>query len=107
MTANCCTRKPWEPACLQAKACTKLPDFIDLSDEPQLASVTLLQINAKVVAQSLLAHHGAGRCLADELSNDPHCITAVLAHLIAEQCTSMSELVEAYLLAVRNTERDD
>ncbi len=105
MTA--CPRQPWERACPKADASQQLPDFVDLSDEPQLASVALLHVAAKVVAHSLPAHHGVGRRLVDELCNDPSCITAVLAHLIADHCNELSELIDAYQLAIQSTSTDD
>jgi hypothetical protein len=107
MTLHACARRPWEHACPQADASQQLPDFVALSDEPQLASVALLLAAAKVVAHSLPAHHGVGRRLADELCNDPDCVIAVLAHLIADRCVELSELIAAYQLAIHSHRPDD
>lgn len=107
MTGQACPRRPWESACIKPHAGKPLPDFVDLSDEPQLASVAVLEVAAQVVAHALPAHHGVGRRLRDEMTNDPDCITAVLAHLIVDQCNDLCELIAAYRLAAQRPRPDD
>jgi hypothetical protein len=84
-----------------------LPDFNDLADEPQLASVAVLQVAARVASESLLAHHGVGRRLVDDVSEDPDCVNLVLAHVIVQRCNDLSELIAAYRLASQRTPSDD
>jgi|APMed6443717190_1056831.scaffolds.fasta_scaffold111580_2 hypothetical protein len=107
MTARVCPRLPWERACFKLDASQQLPDSVDLSDEPQLASVAVLQAAAKVAAHALDAHYGVGRRLQDELCEDPDCIIAVLAHLIADRCNELSELIATYRLALQRPRSDD
>jgi hypothetical protein len=102
-----CPRRPWEVASAPADANQRLPDFNDLADDPQLASLAVLQVAARVAGESLLAHHGVGRRLVDEVSEDPDCVVAVLAHVIVERCNDISELIAAYLLASRRAATDD
>jgi len=107
MTTRLCPRLPWERACFKHDASQQLPDSVDLTDEPQLASVAVLQGAAQVAAHALDAHYGVGRRLRDELSQDPDCIVVVLAHLIVDQCNELSELLAAYRLALQRPSPDD
>lgn len=107
MTMHVCPHKPWQRACFKLDTSGQLPDFVDLSEQPQLACVAVLHVAAKTVAQALAAHHGVGRRLQDELCEDPDCVITVLAHLIADQCNQLSELIAAYRLAVHRPVPDD
>ena len=100
-------QRPWENASVPADANQRLPDFNDLTDAPQLASVAVLQVAAKVAAESLLAQHGVARRLVDELDPSADCIVPILARLIVERCTELSELIAAYRLAAVRPDRND
>lgn len=107
MIVHPCPQRPWEIARSHAEVDQPLPDFNDLDDDPQLASVAILQVAAKVTAESLLAQHGVSRRLVDQICDDPVCIIAVLAHVIVGRCNEMSELIAAYRLVARHPPRDD
>jgi len=84
-----------------------LPDFNDLEDAPQLGAVSLLGVAARVAASALLAHHGPGPGVADELTGSAECVTPVLARLIIARCDELLELVDVYQLSLQMHDADE
>jgi hypothetical protein len=93
--------RPWDIARAQTPPPQGLPDLNDLDDDPQLGPVALLQATATVTVSALLAQHGAGRRIPDELTDSPDCIVAVLARLLVLRCEELAELLAAYRLALQ------
>jgi len=107
MTAQSIHRHLWEASRSHANDGPLLPDLNDLDDAPQLAAVSLVGAAARVAAAALLAHHGPGPRVGDEITHSAECIIPVLARVIIGRCDELVELVEAYRLALRITDVND
>lgn len=80
-----------------------LPDYSSLDDNPQLASVAVLQTALPVTADALEAHHGDwGPRAMPEAATPQENYVLLLASLIYPRCLELSDLLGAYRAAIAN-----
>ncbi len=106
MIAHPSPERPWEITHLSVASTQRLPDLVELEENPQLGPIALLQAAADVTVHALLAQHGVARGLADELSECPDCVVAVLARLIVMRCEELSEMLSAYRFGLQRPTPD-
>jgi len=98
--------KPWQVKYVSAACTLRRPDLVELEENPQLGPITLLQDAANITVPALLAQHGVARGLADELTDCPDCVVAVLARLIVMRCEELSEMLSAYRFSLQRPTPD-
>ena len=106
MTTYHSADRPWEIVRFPPAWTTELPDADDLNDEPQLATLALLQAISNVAVAALHSRHGVASDPSDELFKSRQCSAALIAHLIVIRCRELSDLLVAYRIAARH-ESDD
>lgn len=80
---------------------TTIPDMLWLDDEPQLASIALLQAALPVAQAALDARHGYLGPMSDAILEDgSNGITNLLARIVAFRCRELEDLLVAYRLVV-------
>ncbi|HQP36469.1 MAG TPA: hypothetical protein PLI95_14875 [Polyangiaceae bacterium] len=83
--------------------------YLDLDDEPQLASLAILHSALPIASAALAARHGEPQFPIP--SRQPHlrAHTLLLARLVDAHCRSLAELLDAYrtTVALAAAEDDD
>jgi len=80
---------------------TTIPDFVTLDDEPQLATIAMLQTALPLVQAARDARHGHLGPMSDAVLQDgSDGITQLLASIVALRCRELEDLRVAYRLVV-------
>ncbi len=74
--------------------------YLDLLDDPQLASVAILHSALPIASAALAARHGEPHFPIPTSQSHLRAHTVLLARLIDAHCRSLSELLDAYRTTV-------